>query len=60
MYSNKASLLSRPEVAEFMKFAVSEAAQPLIQQRGFVRVKDEVRQEMQKKLEACLAEAVKN
>ena len=57
MYVNKGALLERHEVAEFLAYAVSEAAQPLIQHRGFVRVKDEVRQQMQKKLEAVLTES---
>ena len=55
MYANKEVLTHRPEVAEFLRFVVSEEAQPLIEKRGFVRVKDEIRQEMAKKLEDSLA-----
>jgi phosphate transport system substrate-binding protein len=55
MYVNKDALLHRPEVAEFMRFAVSEEAQPLIEKKGFVRLNEEVRQEMAKRLEDTLA-----
>lgn len=56
MYVNKQALLGRSEVADFMKFVLSDEAQPLIEKRKSVRVKDEVRQQMQQKLEAALAE----
>lgn len=48
--------LKRKEVADFLRFAVSETAQPLVSKRGFVRVKDEVLKTMQKKLEDYLTE----
>ena len=60
MYANLSALQSRPEVVEFIKFAVSEEAQPLIQNRGFVRVKDDVRQAMQKKIETAIGEKSTN
>ena len=55
MYVNLNVMRARPEIVEFLKFAVSEAAQPLIQNRGFVRVKDDVLKQMQNKLETTLA-----
>ena len=42
MYVDKASL-KRPEVYEFLKFAVSAESQPLVEKRGFVRVNEETR-----------------
>jgi phosphate transport system substrate-binding protein len=56
IYANKEAL-KRPEVAEFLRFAVSEAAQPLVSIRGFVRIPDERRKEMVERLEAALAPA---
>lgn len=56
MYSDKSKLRSRPEVADFLRFAVSEEAQDLIQHRGFVRVKDDVRKQMQEKIESVLVD----
>lgn len=56
MYANKSTLLSRPEVADFLRFAVSDEAQDLIQQRGFVRVKDDLRKQMRDKIESVFAE----
>ncbi len=56
MYANTSSLQSRKEVAEFLAYAVSEEAQTLIKDRGFVPVKDDVRQQMQKKLAESLVE----
>jgi phosphate transport system substrate-binding protein len=55
MYANLDSL-KRPEVASFLKFATSEEAQPLIEKRGFVRMKEEVRQQMQEKLGKAISE----
>jgi phosphate transport system substrate-binding protein len=55
MYVNTDALQHRPEVAAFMRLVVSEEAQPLIEKRGFVRVKDDVRQKMAAKLEEALA-----
>lgn len=55
MYVNLNVMRSRPEILEFLKFAVSEEAQPLIQNRGFVRVKDDLLKQMQNKLETTLA-----
>ena len=55
MYVNKDSL-KRREVGEFLKFAVSEESQPLIEIRGFVRVNEEARQQAVKKLDGAFAE----
>ncbi len=55
MYVNKNSL-KRHEVAEFLNFAISEVAQPLVANRGFVRVKGEVLTQNQVKLSEALAE----
>ena len=56
MYANKAPMLERPEVAEFLRFAVSEEAQSLVEKRGFVPVTDAVRRQMSKRLEEALGE----
>lgn len=55
MYVNTSVLNSRPEVAEFLKYAVSEESQHLIEKRGFVRNSDQVRKETRAKLDAALA-----
>ncbi len=55
-YVNKEAL-KRPEVAEFLKFSISEAAQPLVAKRGFVRMTDETRQAMEERLAAALKPA---
>lgn len=55
MYANKDALRNRPEIAAFLRFVISEDAQPLIKKRGFVPVKEEVRQKMVKTLEDSLA-----
>ena len=49
--------LKRHEVAEFLKFSVSEAAQPLVTKRGFVRVTEATRKAMQERLAAALKPA---
>jgi len=54
MYVNTSVLNSRPEVTEFLKYAVSEESQHLIEKRGFVRNSEKVRQETQAKLAAAL------
>ena len=56
MYANKAAM-KRTEVADFLNFFVSEAAQPLVSKRGFVRMTDETRQAMTERLEAALKPA---
>ncbi len=56
VYANKETL-KRPEVVEFLKFTVSEASQPLVAKRGFVRMPEERRKEMQARLEAALKPA---
>ena len=56
MYADASAVRTRREVARFLTYAVSDAAQPLIKDRGFVPVKDELRKQMQQKLEASLAE----
>ncbi len=53
MYVNKEAM-KRAEVAEFLKFFISEAAQPLVSKRGFVRMTHETRQAMTERLEAAL------
>ncbi len=53
MYVNKNSL-KRPEVAAFLKFAVSKESQHLIGKRGFVKVKEEDRLKAVGKLEEAL------
>lgn len=55
MYVNTSVLAARPEVADFLRFAVSKESQPLIEKRGFVRNAEKVRHDMQNKLEAALA-----
>ncbi len=55
MYVNKNSL-KRPEVAAFLRFAVSKESQSLIGKRGFVKVKEEDRQKASEKLEAAINE----
>ena len=52
-YANKEAL-KRPEVAEFLKFSISATAQPLVAKRGFVRMTDATRQEMEERLAAAL------
>ena len=49
--------LKRHEVAEFLKFSVSEAAQPLVTKRGFVRVTEATRKAMEQRLAATLNSA---
>ncbi len=56
VYANKEAL-KRPEVAEFLKFSVSEEAQPLVAKRGFVRMTDATRQKMEERLAAALKPA---
>ena len=55
MYVNKSSL-KRPEVAEFLRFAVSKESQSLIGKRGFVKVKEEERLKAVAKLEDAIKE----
>lgn len=56
MYANKDAAKSRPEIAEFLRFAVSKEAQPLVEKKGFVRVTENVREDMAKRLEDSLVE----
>jgi phosphate transport system substrate-binding protein len=56
VYANTETL-KRPEVVEFLRFTVSEASQPLVAKRGFVRLPDERRKEMETRLEAALKQA---
>ncbi|MBS0203872.1 MAG: PstS family phosphate ABC transporter substrate-binding protein [Planctomycetes bacterium] len=46
--------LKRSEIVEFVKFHISEASQPLVAKRGFVRMPEEKRLEMIKRLDAAL------
>ncbi|HEY0985090.1 PstS family phosphate ABC transporter substrate-binding protein [Schlesneria sp.] len=55
MYVSTESL-KRPEVAEFLRFALSEESQPLIEKRGFVRLQDSARQKSIETLENALKE----
>ena len=60
MYANTSSMAARPEIFEFLKFAVSEAAQPLIKNRGFVPLRENIRKDMQQRLnQSAPAEAAK-
>lgn len=45
VYANREAM-KRPEVMEYLKFFVSETAQPLITQRGFICVTEETRKKM--------------
>lgn len=56
VYANK-DALKRPEVVEFLKYSVSEAAQPLVTKRGFVRVTEQTRKDMEDRLAAALKPA---
>ena len=47
--------LKRSEVAEFLRFAVSEESQVLVEKRGFVRVNEDARQKASAKLEAAIS-----
>ena len=55
MYVNKNSL-KRPEVAAFLRFAVSRESQSLIGKRGFVKVKEDDRLKAVAKLEEAINE----
>ena len=55
MYVNKNSL-KRPEVAAFLRFAVSKESQSLIGKRGFVKVKEDDRLKSAAKLEEAINE----
>ena len=55
MYVNTESL-KRPEVADFLKFSVSEESQPLVEMRGFVRVQETSREKAMATLENALKE----
>ena len=55
-YVNKEAM-KRPEVAKFLTFSISEAAQPLVAKRGFVRMTDATRKEMEERLAAALKPA---
>ena len=56
VYANQ-DAMKRTEVADFLKFFISEAAQPLVAKRGFVRMKDETRHAMTERLDAALKPA---
>ncbi|MDB5346920.1 MAG: phosphate transporter substrate-binding protein PstS family protein [Schlesneria sp.] len=58
VYAN-VETLKRPEIADFLKFTVSEESQPLVAKRGFVRIPDEKRKEMETRLETALKAASK-
>ncbi|HEY4263104.1 MAG TPA: PstS family phosphate ABC transporter substrate-binding protein [Schlesneria sp.] len=53
VYAN-VETLKRPEIADFLKFTVSEESQPLVAKRGFVRIPEEKRKEMETRLETAL------
>lgn len=59
VYTNKEAL-KRSEVVEFLKFSISEAAQPLVAKRGFVRMSEATRKEMEARLEAALMPAAES
>lgn len=50
-------MLKRPEIAEFLKFHISAASQPLVAKRGFVQMPEEIRLKMVERLEAALKPA---
>lgn len=56
LYVNKAAL-KRPEVAEFLRFYLSDAGQAAVVERKFIRVQPQVLQEMRDRLEAALGSA---
>ena len=58
VYAN-VETLKRPEIAAFLKFTVSEESQPLVAKRGFVRIPDAKRKEMEDRLTAALATVAK-
>lgn len=58
VYAN-VETLKRPEIAAFLKFTVSEESQPLVAKRGFVRIPDAKRKEMEDRLTAALASVAK-
>lgn len=58
VYAN-VETLKRPEIAAFLKFTVSEESQPLVAKRGFVRIPDAKRKEMEERLNAALATIAK-
>lgn len=58
VYAN-VETLKRPEIAAFLKFTVSEESQPLVAKRGFVRIPDAKRKEMEDRLMAALASVAK-
>ena len=53
VYANKETL-KRPEIVDFLKFTVSERSQPLVAKRGFVRMPEKRRLEMEARLEQAL------
>jgi phosphate transport system substrate-binding protein len=55
-YANKEAL-KRSEVVKFLEFSISEVAQPLVAKRGFVRMTDATRKEMEERLAAALKSA---
>lgn len=56
VYANTETL-KRPEIAEFLKFTVSEEARPLVAKRGFVQIPEERRKEMVERLDTALKAA---
>lgn len=51
--------LKRPEVREFLKYYLGPTGQEIVSKRGYIRLKDETRAEMNERLEAAIAEANK-
>ncbi len=56
VYANKETL-KRAAIADFLKFTVSEASQPLVSKMGFVRITEERRKEMEARLDEALKSA---
>lgn len=56
VYANKETL-KRAAIADFLKFTISEASQPLVSKMGFVRITEERRKEMEARLDEALKSA---
>jgi len=59
VYVNRETL-QRSEIQEYLKFVVSSESQPLINKRGFVKVKEELRQQMESRLTEAIALSVQS
>lgn len=55
-YANREAL-NRPEVVKFLNYSISDAAQPLVAKRGFIRITDATRAEMNQRLATAILSA---